>query len=249
MSAPGATRTRKPGVGQRCAWRRWRARARRPRPRSRTTSRPSRGCRPPSRCRGRSLSCEPSDAPCVALGDAAPDHRLAARRVEHAALGDRRPRRGRAAPSARRRAPARSRARRPGVRRTAAPRARARSAGCPRRRARCPRRSGSPGSDSSESWLEPSLVAPLRITTRFSGEPDETSVRFRLAIRLQNSVVAITTSAITATREGGARAARDQAAPAVRERQRHAARRPRAASARRCASTRRARAASRTGSR
>ena len=54
-------------------------------------------------------------------------------------------------------------------------------------------------SASSESWLEPSLVAPLRITIRLSGEPDETSVRFRLAIRLQKSVVAITTRAITAT--------------------------------------------------
>ena len=52
---------------------------------------------------------------------------------------------------------------------------------------------------SSESWLEPSLVAPLRITTRLSGEPDDTNVRFRLAIRLQNSVVATTTRAITIT--------------------------------------------------
>src|SRR5258705_3588790 len=52
---------------------------------------------------------------------------------------------------------------------------------------------------SSESWLEPSFVAHLRITTRLSGEPDEIRVRFRLAIRLQNKVVAITTRAITAT--------------------------------------------------
>ena len=54
-------------------------------------------------------------------------------------------------------------------------------------------------SDSSVSWLDPSFVAPFLITTRFSGDPEETSVRFRLAIRLQNNVVAITTSAITTT--------------------------------------------------
>jgi hypothetical protein len=37
------------------------------------------------------------------------------------------------------------------------------------------------------------------MTTRLRGEPDETNVRLRLPIRLQKSVVAITTRAITAT--------------------------------------------------
>ena len=47
--------------------------------------------------------------------------------------------------------------------------------------------------------LEPSLVEPLRSTIRLRSWPVVTSVRLRLEIRLPNSVVAITTSAITDT--------------------------------------------------
>ena len=49
------------------------------------------------------------------------------------------------------------------------------------------------------SWLEPSFVEPFRMTMRLRSSPVLTSVRRRLEIRPRKSVVAITTSAITAT--------------------------------------------------
>jgi hypothetical protein len=54
-------------------------------------------------------------------------------------------------------------------------------------------------SASRGSWLEPSLSAPLRSTTRFSGSPLSTSVRLMLDTSPRKRLAATTTSAITPT--------------------------------------------------
>jgi hypothetical protein len=62
-----------------------------------------------------------------------------------------------------------------------------------------PSKKRTPWKASSGRMLEPSLVEPLRSTIRLRGSPVDTSVRLRLEIKLPNSVVAITTNAMTAT--------------------------------------------------
>jgi hypothetical protein len=54
-------------------------------------------------------------------------------------------------------------------------------------------------SAASGSWLDPSFDEPLRITIRLRASPVVRSVRSRLEIRPRKSVVATTTSPITAT--------------------------------------------------
>ena len=181
------------------AWHRPRGRARPPTPRSRTTSRPTSRMPTIFQVRRPKRSSWPSCAPAVAARDAAAHHRLALRGLEHAALRDAAPLRGRRARSAPRRARARSRGRRSPCGRTAAPPAPATPAARPRRSCATPSKKRSAWWASSGTALEPSLSEPLRSTIRLSGEPVETSVRRMLETRPRKSVVAITTSAITAT--------------------------------------------------
>ena len=46
------------------------------------------------------------------------------------------------------------------------------------------------------TWLEPSLVAPLRMTTRLSGSPADTSICLSPLTSAASSMVAATTSAM-----------------------------------------------------
>ena len=68
--------------------------------------------------------------------------------------------------------------------------------GCPSAPTAMPGSARTACAASRGTWLEPSLVAPLRSTTRLSGSPAETRICCSPPTRAASSMVAATTSAM-----------------------------------------------------